>query len=203
MSNETQKIKWNFLFSKLTFTKNHFKILSLSHQFMLREFETRQPQFDQLSRAAEGILSPSGDEGSRDGQDLEEVRQELADISRQWEDLTSRLTGRSQQIDQAQGTSESYLALLKELSQSVADLGERLDAQASLSTQPEALRRRLQETGEIRSELEQRRGQLAQAEQLCAELSTIVAEPYLRDELHKRLESVSGPLKNLEERAGE
>lgn len=169
---------------------------------MLREFETRQPQFDQLSRAAEGILSPSGDEGSRDGQDLEEVRQELADISREWEDLTSRLTGRSQQIDQAQGTSESYLALLKELSQSVADLGERLDAQASLSTQPEALRRRLQETGEIRSELEQRRGQLAQAE-LCAELSTIVAEPYLRDELHKRLESVSGPLKNLEERAGE
>ncbi len=84
----------------------------------------------------------------------------------------------------------------------MADLGERLDAQASLSAQPEALRRRLQETGEIRSELEQRRGQLAQAEQLCAELSTIVAEPYLRDELHKRLESVSGALKNLEERAG-
>ncbi|XP_052440234.1 microtubule-actin cross-linking factor 1 isoform X18 [Carassius gibelio] len=172
-------------------------------QFMLREFETRQPQFDQLSRAAEGILSPSGDEGSGDGQDLEEVRQELADISRQWEDLTSRLTGRSQKIDQAQGTSERYLALLRELSQSVTDLSERLDAQASLSAQPEALRRRLQETGEIRAELEQRRGQLAQAEQLCAELSTIVAELYLRDELHKRLESVSGPLKNLEERAAD
>uniref|UniRef100_A0A8C1JDT6 Microtubule actin crosslinking factor 1 n=1 Tax=Cyprinus carpio TaxID=7962 RepID=A0A8C1JDT6_CYPCA len=172
-------------------------------QFMLREFETRQPQFDQLTRAAEGILSPTGDESSRDGQDLEEVRQELADISQQWEDLTSRLTGRSQQIDQAQGTSERYLALLRQLSQSVADLGERLDAQASLSAQPEALRRRLQETGEIRAELEQRRGQLAQAEQLCLELSTIVAEPYLRDELHKRLESVSGPLKNLEERAAD
>uniref|UniRef100_A0A8C1ULA5 Microtubule actin crosslinking factor 1 n=1 Tax=Cyprinus carpio TaxID=7962 RepID=A0A8C1ULA5_CYPCA len=172
-------------------------------QFMLREFETRQPQFDQLTRAAEGILSPTADESSRDGQDLEEVRQELADISQQWEDLTSRLTGRSQQIDQAQGTSERYLALLRQLSQSVADLGERLDAQASLSAQPEALRRRLQETGEIRAELEQRRGQLAQAEQLCLELSTIVAEPYLRDELHKRLESVSGPLKNLEERAAD
>uniref|UniRef100_A0A672SVA4 Microtubule actin crosslinking factor 1 n=1 Tax=Sinocyclocheilus grahami TaxID=75366 RepID=A0A672SVA4_SINGR len=172
-------------------------------QFMLREFETRQPQFDQLTRAAEGILSPSGDEGSRDGQDLEEVRQELADVSQQWEDLTARLTGRSQQIDQAQGTSECYLALLRELSQSMADLGERLDAQASLSAQPEALRRRLQETGEIRAVLEQRRGQLAQAEQLCLELSTIVAEPYLRDELHKRLESVSGPLKNLEERAAD
>ncbi|XP_051519307.1 microtubule-actin cross-linking factor 1-like isoform X11 [Myxocyprinus asiaticus] len=171
-------------------------------QFMLREFETRHPQFNQLTRAAEGILSPAGDETSGDGQDLE-VRQELADISQQWEDLTSRLTGRSQLIDQAQGTSELYLSLLRELSQSVADLGKKLDAQASLSAQPEALRRRLQETGEIRAELEQRRGQLAQAEQLCAELSTIVAEPYLRDELHKRLESVSGPLKNLEERAAD
>lgn len=170
---------------------------------MLREFETRQPQFDQLTQAAEGILSPSADESSGDGKDLEEVRKELADISRQWEDLTSSLTGRSRQIEQAQGTSESFQALLRELSWSVADLGERLDAQASLSAQPEALRRRLQETGEIRAELEQRRGQLAQAEQLCAELSVIVAEPYLRDELHKRLESVSGPLKSLEERGGE
>ncbi|TRY84291.1 hypothetical protein DNTS_025412 [Danionella cerebrum] len=172
-------------------------------QFMLREFETRQPQFEQLTQAAEGILSPAGDEGSSNEQNLKEVRQELADITNQWEDLTSRLTGRSQQIDQAQGTSELYLALLRELSQSVADLGERLDAQASLSAQPEALRRRLQEIGEIRSELEQRQGQLVQAERLCAELSSIVAEPYLREELHKRLESVSGPLKTLEERAAD
>lgn len=82
-------------------------------------------------------------------------------------------------------------------------LGERLDGQASLSAQPEALKRRLQETGEIRSELERRRSELAEAERLCGELSAIVAEPYLREELSKRLESVSGPLKSLEERAGE
>lgn len=93
-------------------------------------------------------------------------------------------------------------ALLRELSASVSDLSERLDAQASLSAQPEALKRRLQETGEIRSELERRRIELAEAERLCQELSTIVAEPYLKEELSKRLESVSGPLKSLEERAG-
>ncbi|XP_072532164.1 microtubule-actin cross-linking factor 1 isoform X11 [Salminus brasiliensis] len=172
-------------------------------QFMLREFETRRPQFDQLTQAAEGILSPTGEQGSGDGQDLAEVQQELAAITRQWDDLTSRLSGRSGQIDQAQGTSERFQALLRELSMSVADLGERLDAQASLSVQPEALRRRLQETGEIRAELEQRKSQLAQAEQLCAELSAIVAEPYLREELHKRLESVSSPLNSLEERAAD
>ncbi|KAM7384719.1 hypothetical protein PAMA_011869 [Pampus argenteus] len=171
-------------------------------QFMLREFETRRPQFDQLTQSAEGILSQSGD-AAQDPKDLEEVRAELGAISQQWEDLTNRLTQRSNHIDQAQGTSERYQALLRELSSSASALGERLDGQASLSAQPEALKRRLQETGEIRSELEKRRSELAEAERLCQELSAIVAEPYLKDELSKRLESVSGPLKSLEERAAD
>ncbi|XP_036948798.1 microtubule-actin cross-linking factor 1 isoform X22 [Acanthopagrus latus] len=171
-------------------------------QFMLREFETRRPQFDQLTQSAEGILSQTGD-SSQDPKDLEEVRSELGSISQQWEDLTNRLSQRSNHIDQAQGTSERYQALLRELSSSASALGERLDAQASLSAQPEALKRRLQETGEIRSELERRRTELAEAERLCQELSTIVAEPYLKEELSKRLESVSGPLKSLEERAAD
>ena len=92
--------------------------------------------------------------------------------------------------------------MLRELSSSASALSERLDAQASLSAQPEALKRRLQETGEIRSELERRRAELAEAERLCQELSAIVVEPYLKEELSTRLEGVSGPLKSLEERAG-
>nr|XP_046274645.1 microtubule-actin cross-linking factor 1 isoform X19 [Scatophagus argus] len=171
-------------------------------QFMLREFETRRPQFDQLTQSAEGILSQTGD-SAQDPKDLEEVRAELGSISQQWEDLTNRLSQRSNHIDQAQGTSERYQALLRELASSVSALSERLDAQASLSAQPEALKRRLQETGEIRSELERRRTELAEAERLCQELSAIVAEPYLKEELSKRLESVSGPLKSLEERAAD
>ncbi|TKS88879.1 Microtubule-actin cross-linking factor 1 [Collichthys lucidus] len=171
-------------------------------QFMLREFETRRPQFDQLTQSAEGILSQTGD-SAQDPKDLAEVRAELGSISQQWEDLTNRLSQRSNHIDQAQGTSERYQALLRELSSSVSALSERLDAQASLSAQPEALKRRLQETGEIRSELERRRTELAEAEKLCQELSAIVAEPYLKEELSKRLESVSGPLKSLEERAAD
>uniref|UniRef100_A0A3B4YM64 Microtubule actin crosslinking factor 1 n=1 Tax=Seriola lalandi dorsalis TaxID=1841481 RepID=A0A3B4YM64_SERLL len=171
-------------------------------QFMLREFETRRPQFDQLTQAAEGILSQTCD-SAQDPKDLAEVQTELGSISQQWEDLTNRLSQRSNHIDQAQGTSERYQALLRELSSSASALGERLDAQASLSAQPEALKRRLQETGEIRSELERRRTELAEAERLCRELSAIVAEPYLKEELSKRLESVSGPLKSLEERAAD
>ncbi|XP_068505073.1 microtubule-actin cross-linking factor 1 isoform X7 [Syngnathus scovelli] len=167
-------------------------------QFMLREFETRHPQFEQLTQSAEGILSQT-----QDPKEQEEVRAELDSVSRQWRDLTGKLDQRSEHIDQAQGTSERYQALLRELSASVAALAERLDGQAELSARPEALRQRLQETGEIRSELERRRGELAEAERLCQELSAIVAEPYLKDELKKRLESVSGPLKSLEERAAD
>ncbi|CAB1420216.1 unnamed protein product [Pleuronectes platessa] len=171
-------------------------------QFMMREFDTRRPQFDQLTQSAEGILSQTGD-SAQDAKDLAEVRAELGSISQQWEDLTGRLTQRSSHIDQAQGTSERYQALLRQLSSSVSALGERLDSQASLSAQPEALKRRLQETGEIRSELERRRTELVEAETLCHELSAIVAEPYLKEELSKRLQSVSAPLRSLEERAAD
>ncbi|XP_061753233.1 microtubule-actin cross-linking factor 1 isoform X17 [Nerophis ophidion] len=167
-------------------------------QFMLREFDTRRPQFDELTQSAEGILSQT-----QDAKEQEEVRAELDSVSRQWEDLTSRLARRSEHIGQAQGTSERYQALLRELSSSVTALADRLDAQASLSARPEQLKVRLQETGEIRSELERRRSELGEAERLCQELSAIVVEPYLKDELKKRLESVSGPLKNLEDRAAD
>lgn len=74
---------------------------------MLREFETRRPQFDQLTRSAQGILSQTGD-SAQESQDLEEVRTELGSITQQWEDLTGRLTQRATSIDQAQGTSERY-----------------------------------------------------------------------------------------------
>lgn len=84
----------------------------------------------------------------------------------------------------------------------MAALAERLDSQASLSARPEALRRRLQETGEVRLELERRGAELNEARRLCQQLSAIVAEPYLKEELSKRLEGVSGPLRSLEERAG-
>lgn len=74
---------------------------------MLREFETRRPQFDQLTQSAEGILSQTGD-SAQDPKHLEEVRSELGSISQQWGDLTDRLTQRSNHIDQALGTSERY-----------------------------------------------------------------------------------------------
>ena len=74
---------------------------------MLREFETRRPQFDQLKQSAEGILCQTGN-AAEDSKDLTEVQAELGSISQQWEDLTQRLNQRSNHIDQAQGTSERF-----------------------------------------------------------------------------------------------
>lgn len=74
---------------------------------MLREFETRRPQFEQFTQSAEGILSQSEDP-SQEPTDLAEVRAELGSVTQQWDGLTNRLTQRSNHIDQAQGTSERY-----------------------------------------------------------------------------------------------
>lgn len=81
---------------------------------MLREFETRRPQFDQLTQSAEGILAQAGD-SAQDPKDLAEVQAELGSITQQWKDLTNRLSQRSNNIDQAQGTSERYQVCLVNL----------------------------------------------------------------------------------------
>ncbi|XP_066573304.1 microtubule-actin cross-linking factor 1 isoform X12 [Amia ocellicauda] len=175
-------------------------------QFMQREFETRRSQFDQLTQAAQGILSSRtvSDQGSSTESESEsEVRVQLASISGQWDELTSRLSLRSSRIEAALGTSRQLQTLLSSLGEAVASLGQRLDAQPAISAQPQALQCLLRETGELRAELEQRRGELTQAEALSSELADTVDEPYLRQELRKRLEAVAAPLHSLEERTAE
>ncbi|KAG5264555.1 hypothetical protein AALO_G00255500 [Alosa alosa] len=67
-------------------------------QFMLREFETRKPQFQQLTQAADGILSPA-----------EAPQQDSSELA---------------EIESAQGTSERLQGLLKELGERVGTLAE-------------------------------------------------------------------------------
>lgn len=86
--------------------RSYLPTFSSFFKFMLREFETRRPQFDQLTQSAKGILSQIG--SAEDSKDLVEVKTELSSISQQWEDLTQRLSQRSNHIDQAQGTSERF-----------------------------------------------------------------------------------------------
>nr|XP_034975642.1 microtubule-actin cross-linking factor 1 isoform X16 [Zootoca vivipara] len=168
-------------------------------QFMLKEFESRKPQYDQLNEAAQGILtSPS--EGSPS---ISNMQEELQAVNQKWTELTERLNSRSSQIDQAIVKSTQYQELLQGLSEKVKAAGQCLSTQSTISTQPEAVKQQLEETSEIRSNLAQLEEEITEAQALCDELSVLIGEQYLKDELKKRLETVALPLKGLEDLAGD
>ncbi|NXY16581.1 MACF1 factor, partial [Atrichornis clamosus] len=168
-------------------------------QFMLKEFEARRQQHEQLNQAAQSILTGPGDVSPSTGQ----VRDELQGVNQKWSELTERLNSRSSQIDQAIVKSTQYQELLQGLSEKVKAVGQRLSSQSAISTQPDAVKQQLEETSEIRSDLEQLEEEIAEAQTLCDDLSILIGEQYLKDELRKRLETVALPLKGLEDLAAD
>ncbi|NXJ76894.1 MACF1 factor, partial [Trogon melanurus] len=168
-------------------------------QFMLKEFEARRQQHEQLNQAAQSILTGPGDVSPSANQ----VREELQGVNQKWAELTERLNSRSSQIDQAIVKSTQYQELLQGLSEKVKAVGQRLSSQSAVSTQPDAVKQQLEETSEIRSDLEQLEEEIAEAQTLCDDLSVLIGEQYLKDELRKRLETVALPLKGLEDLAAD
>ncbi|XP_029426820.1 microtubule-actin cross-linking factor 1 isoform X2 [Rhinatrema bivittatum] len=168
-------------------------------QFMLKEFETRKQQHEQLKEAAQGILSSPGS-FSLSNVCIEE---ELRGVSEKWEELTTKLNSRSSHIEQAIVMSSEYQELLQDLSQKIKATGQKVSGQSSISAQPEAVKQQLQESSEIRSDLEQLEKKVIEAQALCDELSILIGEQYLKDELKKRLETVALPLKGLKDLAGD
>ncbi|RMB91341.1 hypothetical protein DUI87_32480 [Hirundo rustica rustica] len=168
-------------------------------QFMLKEFEARRQQHEQLNQAAQSILTGPGDVSPSTSQ----VRDELQGINQKWSELTERLNSRSSQIDQAIVKSTQYQELLQGLSEKVKTVGQRLSSQSAISTQPDAVKQQLEETSEIRSDLEQLEEEISEAQTLCDDLSILIGEQYLKDELRKRLETVALPLKGLEDLAAD
>ncbi|NXC33142.1 MACF1 factor, partial [Campylorhamphus procurvoides] len=168
-------------------------------QFMLKEFEARRQQHEQLNQAAQSILTGPGDVSPSTNQ----VREELQGVNQKWSELTERLNSRSSQIDQAIVKSTQYQELLQGLSEKVKAVGQRLSGQSAISTQPEAVKQQLEETSEIRSDLAQLEEEITEAQTLCDDLSILIGEQYLKDELRKRLETVALPLKGLEDLAAD
>ncbi|NWU23833.1 MACF1 factor, partial [Dyaphorophyia castanea] len=168
-------------------------------QFMLKEFEARRQQHEQLNQAAQSILTGPGDVSPSTSQ----VQEELQGVNQKWSELTERLNSRSSQIDQAIVKSTQYQELLQGLSEKVKAVGQRLSSQSAISTQPEAVKQQLEETSEIRSDLEQLEEEISEAQTLCDDLSVLIGEQYLKDELRKRLETVALPLKGLEDLAAD
>ncbi|KAM9320102.1 microtubule-actin cross-linking factor 1 [Gastrophryne carolinensis] len=168
-------------------------------QFMLKEFEARRAQYEELKHAAYGILTGPGDESPSTSQ----VEDEFHEINQKWTALTDRLNSRGEHIDQAAVKSAQYQEVLHGLTDKIKQAGKKLGAQPPVSTQPDAVKQQLQETSGIRSDLESLSQEVAEAQILCNELSSLVAEPYLKDELQKRLDTVALPLKGMEDLAAD
>ncbi|KAM8975105.1 microtubule-actin cross-linking factor 1 [Pelodytes ibericus] len=168
-------------------------------QFMLKEFEARKDQYEELKHAAYGILTGPGDETPS----TSEVEDEFHEVSKKWTGLTNRLNSRADQIDQAAVKSTQYQEVLQRLTDNIKQAGKKLGEQPAVGTQPDVVKQQLQETSGIRSDLESLTQEVTEAQVLCTELSALVVEPYLKDELQKRLDTVVLPLKGMEDLAAD
>ncbi|MGH0143205.1 UNVERIFIED_CONTAM: hypothetical protein FKN15_078200 [Acipenser sinensis] len=167
-------------------------------QILQNEFDTRKSQYHQLKESAQGILERPGDLPPS----CKVLKDQLAAVAEKWENLTGRLSDRSEQIDQAIVKTNEFQNLLKKISENVDVLNSKLNSQSSLSTQPDTVKQQLETANEICTKLGEQKKNVEEAEVLCKELSALVCEEYLKTDLSRQLESVKKPFKDLEERTG-
>ncbi|XP_058517880.1 dystonin isoform X4 [Ochotona princeps] len=166
-------------------------------QILLQEFETRKPQYEQLTAAGQGILSRPGEDASLHGV----VKEQLAAVTQKWECLTGQLSDRCDWIDQAIVKSTQYQGLLRSLSDKLSDLDHKLHSSLSGSTHPDAMNQQLEAAQNTKQEIEQEMKQIKVAQALCEELSALVKEEYLKAELSRQLEGVLKAYKDMEQKA--
>lgn len=179
---------------------NVYRSSSLVLQILQNEFKGRKPQYEQLEKAASGILRTSG---TQDPSNEKLVREQLATVSQKWQDLTGQLDRRDSLIDQAVVKTGHFQELLKSLSHTTSQLESQLTNHQGHSTQPNAVKKQLEDVQNISAQLREEKKKLKEAEAVNAELTGMVTEDYLKADLARQLESVSKPFKQLEEKAGQ
>uniref|UniRef100_A0A672IF00 Dystonin n=1 Tax=Salarias fasciatus TaxID=181472 RepID=A0A672IF00_SALFA len=181
----------------LSIDPNMLKMQKQQVQILQNEFKSRKPQYEQLEEAAAAILSSS------DGQDASSgkaVKEQLAAVTQKWEGLTGQLDQRDGLIDQAAVKTGQFQELLRSLSQTASQLESQLTNHHSHSTQPDAVKKQLEDVQNISAQLRDEKKKLKNAEAINAELTAMVTEDYLKADLARQLESVSRPFKQLEEK---
>ncbi|XP_053520959.1 dystonin isoform X22 [Artibeus jamaicensis] len=166
-------------------------------QILLQEFDTRKPQYEQLTAAGQGILSRPGEHPSFHGI----VKEQLAAVTQKWDSLTGQLSDRCDWIDQAIVKSTQYQSLLRSLSDKLSDLDNKLSSSTPVSTHPDAVKQQLEAAQKMQQELEQKRKQIKVAQALCEDLSALVKEEYLKAELSRQLEGILKSFKDIEQKA--
>lgn len=170
----------------------------LSPQILLKEFDTRKPQYEQLTVAGQAILKRPGERPSSH----ETVRQQLAAVAEKWDALTGQLRDRCERIGQAIVKSTEYQSCLKNLSEKFSTLDKELGTSLVISSDPDAVKQQLEVAREVKQKIEEEMPTINAAETLCEELSELVAEDYLKTELARQLDGVIKPFKEMEQKAG-
>ncbi|XP_046495526.1 dystonin isoform X4 [Equus quagga] len=166
-------------------------------QILLQEFDTRKPQYEQLTAAGQGILARPGEHPSFHGI----VKEQLAAVTQKWDSLTGQLRDRCDWIDQAIVKSTQYQSLLRSLSSKLGDLDSRLSSSMAGSAHPDAMNQQLETAQKMKQEIEQEKQQIKEAQALCEELSALVKEEYLKAELSRQLEAILKLSKDIEQKA--
>ncbi|XP_058590291.1 dystonin isoform X2 [Neofelis nebulosa] len=166
-------------------------------QILLQEFDTRKPQYEQLTAAGQSILSRPGEHPSFHGI----VKEQLAAVTQKWDSLTGQLSDRCDWIDQAIIKSTQYQSLLRSLSDKLSDLDNKLITSAAVSAHPDAMNQQLEAAQKMKRELEQEMKQINVAQALCEDLSALVKEEYLKAELSRQLEGIIKSFKDIEQKA--
>ncbi|XP_042749076.1 dystonin isoform X4 [Lagopus leucura] len=166
-------------------------------QILLQEFDTRKPQYEQLTVAGEGILKRPGEHPPSH----EIVKEQLAAVAQKWDNLTGQLSNRCDRIDQAIVKSTEYQSLLRSLSDKLSALDSKLSSSLAVSTQPDAVKQQLEIAKEMKKEIEQEMKSVNAAQVLCEELSTLVGEEYLKAELTRQLDGILKSFKDIEQKS--
>ncbi|NWS93269.1 DYST protein, partial [Toxostoma redivivum] len=166
-------------------------------QILLKEFDTRKPQYEQLTVAGQGILERPGEHPPSH----EIVKEQLAAVAQKWNSLTSQLKKRCDRIDQAIVKSTEYQSLLRSLSDKLSALDNKLSSSLTVSTQPDAVKQQLEIAKEMKEEIEQEMKNINAAQTLCEELSTLVGEEYLKAELTRQLDGILKSFKDIEQKS--
>uniref|UniRef100_A0A8C8BTH4 Dystonin n=1 Tax=Otus sunia TaxID=257818 RepID=A0A8C8BTH4_9STRI len=166
-------------------------------QILLNEFDTRKPQYEQLTMAGEGILKRPGEHPPSH----EIVKEQLAAVAQKWDSLTGQLRNRCDRIDQAIVKSTEYQSLLRSLSDKLSALDSKLSSSLDVSTQPDAVKQQLEVARELKEEIEQEMKNINAAQALCEELSTLVGEEYLKAELTRQLDGILKSFKDIEQKS--
>ncbi|KAM9739252.1 dystonin isoform 8-T8 [Dama dama] len=166
-------------------------------QILLQEFDTRKPQYEQLTAAGRGILHRPGEHPSSHGI----VKEQMAAVTQKWDSLTGQLRDRCDRIDQAVGKSTQYQSLLRSLSEKLAGLDDQLSSSVAGGAHPDAMSQQLETAQKLQRAVEQEGTRIRAAQALCEDLAALVREEYLRAELSRQLDGVLKSFKDLEQKA--